>query len=44
MSLSTERRSASKLTITFAGLGALLWLALLAAPYVYAINDLIQWR
>lgn len=27
-----------------AGWGALLWLAFSVAPYLYALNDLVQWR
>jgi hypothetical protein len=28
----------------FVGWGVLLWVAFCVAPYLYAVNDLIQWR
>lgn len=44
MSFSRESRSNAKIAAAFAGWGAFLWIALWVGPYLYALNDLIQWR
>lgn len=41
---STEKRGRSQLTAAFVGWAALLLVVLCLAPYLYAANDLIQWR
>jgi hypothetical protein len=43
MSSHTTIRSKLKVTALI-GWGAVFWLAFWAAPYLYAFNDLIQWR
>ena len=44
MSLNPEIQSNAKIVAAFAGWSAVLWIALWATPYLYAFNDLIQWR
>jgi hypothetical protein len=34
----------AKGAVALVGWGAALWVAFWAAPYLYALNDLIQWR
>lgn len=43
MSPNTEIRSELKVTALI-GWGALFWMAIWIAPYLYALSNLIQWR
>jgi hypothetical protein len=44
MSVNAEHYFKAKLAGGLVGWGALLWLAFCVGPYLYAVNDLIQWR
>jgi hypothetical protein len=44
MSLKRENRAKAKFAAALVGWGAVFWIALWVAPYLYAANDLIQWR
>jgi hypothetical protein len=44
MSLRQETKDHAKWAAALVGWGALLGIAFWAAPYLYAVNDLIQWR
>jgi hypothetical protein len=44
MSRNRKAQSQTRVAAALVGWGALLWVAFWAAPYVYALNDLIQWR
>lgn len=43
ISFSAEKRIA-KLAAALVGWGALVWVAVCLAPYLYAANQLIEWR
>jgi hypothetical protein len=44
MSLSQTTKDHPKRDAALIAWGAVLWIAFWAAPYLYAFNDLIQWR
>jgi hypothetical protein len=44
MSLNRKTQAHSKAAAAVIGWGAVLWVAFWAAPYLYALNELIQWR
>lgn len=43
MSLNREIRGHAK-SVALVGWSTLFWIAFWIAPYLYALNDLIQWR
>jgi hypothetical protein len=44
MSFEAENQGRAKCAAALIGWGAILWIAFWVAPYLYAANDLIQWR
>jgi hypothetical protein len=42
--MSLKQKTHAKAAAAVIGWSAVLWLAFWAAPYVYALNELIQWR
>jgi hypothetical protein len=44
MTLIRKTQCAANSTAVLIGWGALFWMAFWAAPYLYAANNLIQWR
>jgi hypothetical protein len=44
MSPDRTSHSHAKSTAALLGCGALFWMAFWAAPYLYALDNLIQWR
>jgi hypothetical protein len=44
MSRHRKPHGRAKSAVVLAGWGGLFWMAFCVAPYLYALNDLIQWR
>jgi len=44
VSCNAENHARSKFATILVGSGVVLWIALSFASYLYAANDLIQWR
>lgn len=44
VSFSAANRGRARFATALVGWGVLLWIALWLTPYLYAANDLIQWR
>lgn len=44
MSNHAQYRGKAKATAAVVGWGVVLWIAFSVGPYLYAFNDLIQWR
>lgn len=44
MSFNRTNQGNAKIAAAFVSWGAVLWIAFWAAPYLYALHDLIHWR
>jgi hypothetical protein len=44
MLLNRKTQAHAKTTAALIGWGAVFWISFWAAPFLYAFNDLIQWR